>query len=70
MGKITTVKSGPAKGKVNPIQKRTPVGVMEDGFKKQFELNEKQRNIVPDATSGTIAGRPGGNGYVLGSQVQ
>ena len=28
MGKITTVKSGPAKGKVNPIQKRTPVGVI------------------------------------------
>lgn len=65
MAKITTVKAGPSKGKVNPIQKRTPVGVKEDGYKKQLE--QRSKKITHETFSAETSNA---SGQVIGMKVQ
>lgn len=68
---IKTVKTiGKAPGKVNPIPTPPPTGVKEDGFKKQFDFDNKQRpaSKYVNKPASAETGNPNGQGY--GTKVQ
>jgi len=62
---ITTVPSGPSKGKVNPIPARENVGVKEDGYRKQLAFNSKK---IPVKRAGS-AETNNPNGQSFGTKV-
>lgn len=68
---IKTVKTiGKAPGKVNPIPTPSPVGVKEDGFKKQADFDNRERPASKYVRKPASAetGNPSGESY--GTKVQ